>query len=97
MSQKNERMKNILASASKESTKKTYKEADTKTEVKPQADKKESVAGRKKIKESQKKKARQVFYSDEDFADIEKCAESMGIEAKTFMQMAINQKVKSCR
>ena len=58
-------------------------------------DKKESSAGRKKVSESQKKKARQVFYNDISFAEIEECADFLGVEPKTFMQMAINQKVKA--
>jgi len=83
-------MDDIVNKAKKGTTNKTYKEADD------TASKKEGgKAGRKKVSENLKKKARQVFYSDMDFQFIEKCADYLGMDTKSFMQMAINQKIKA--
>ena len=83
-------MDDIVSKAKKSATNKTYKEADD------TASKKEGgKAGRKKVSDNLKKKARQVFYSDVDFAEIEECADHLGMDTKSFMQMAINQKVKA--
>lgn len=69
---------------------------EVKTKDKTASKKEVGTAGRKKVKDTQKKKARQVYYSDEVYEnDIAKCAEHLGIEPKTFMEMAINQKVKA--
>jgi len=59
------------------------------------ADKEKGRPGRKKVDPRDKKKARQVFYSDAEFEEIEALADGLGIDVKSFMQMAINQKVKS--
>lgn len=72
----------------------TQKPKSKKTATAP-ADKKESLAGRKKVSASQKKKARQVFYSDDEFEDILKCAEIEILDVKAFMQRAINKEVKA--
>jgi hypothetical protein len=74
-------------------TKETKITVTKKTEIK--SDKEKLKAGRKVKSASQKKKARQVFYSDDDFEAIEECAEIMSIEPQAFMQMVINQRVKA--
>jgi len=98
MAKDNQAMDDLLAKAKKGTTTKTYKEADTKSKAAttPVADKKEKgKVGRSKVAPEDKKKARQVFYSDNEFTDIEECADEMGMDAKAFMQMCINQRVKS--
>lgn len=93
---KSTKMDAILAKAKAGATVKTYQEADNKptTTTIPVADKKGKV-GRSKVAQDDKKKARQVFYSDNEFIDIEKCADQMGMDAKAFMQMCVNVKVKA--
>ena len=97
MAKDNDFMDKLVNKATKSSTNKTYKEADeVKAVDEVKADKKErSKAGRSKVADNLKKKARQVFYSDDDFSIIEECADELGMDAKAFMQMCINQKVKS--
>jgi len=95
MGKDNNQMDDILKKASKEATTKTYKGADKgKDEITTKATKKGTV-GRSKVAEDDKKKARQVFYSNNEFIKIEDIAEEMGMDTKAFMQMCINQKVKS--
>lgn len=61
-------------------------------------DKEKGVAGRKKVSARDRKKARQVFYSDAVFEDdIEACAEFLNIEPKTFMEMGINKLIKETK
>lgn len=69
---------------------------EVKVEVKKKTDKKEvGKGGRPKTDERQKKKPRQVYFSDAEFEDeIAKCAEFMGLETKDYMEMAIRQQVK---
>ena len=98
MAKDNETMDQLLAKAKTGTSNKTYKEADNNSKVAttPVADKKEKgKVGRSKVAPEDKKKARQVFYSDNEFTDIEECADEMGMDAKAFMQMCINQRVKS--
>ena len=99
MAKDNQAMDALLAKAKIGATTKTYKEADeikSKVIITPVADKKEKgKVGRSKVAQDDKKKARQVFYSDNEFVDIEKCADEMGMDAKAFMQMCVNVKVKS--
>ena len=95
---KTTKMDEILEKAKTGATVKTYQEADNKptTTTIPTADKKErGKVGRSKVAQDDKKKARQVFYSDNEFIDIEKCADEMGMDAKAFMQMCVNVKVKA--
>lgn len=95
---KSTKMDEILKKAANVATVKTYQEADTKSKAStvPVADKKEKgKVGRSKVAQDDKKKARQVFYSDNEFIDIEKCADEMGMDAKAFMQMCVNVKVKA--
>jgi hypothetical protein len=96
MAKDNEALNDILNKAKAGTTNKTYKEADeVKAVDEVKATKKEkSKAGRSKVADNLKKKARQVFYSDDDFSIIEECADDLGMDAKAFMQMCINQKVK---
>lgn len=91
MNKKNILMDELLLKAKSGTTNKSYESAETKEE---NPVKEKSEAGRKPVPVNQKKKARQVFYSDDDFAEIEACAELLCMEAKTFMQIAINEKVK---
>ena len=98
MAKDNKKMDDLLAKAKTGASVKTYKDADDKPKAAtvPVADKKEKAkVGRSKVAPEDKKKARQVFYSDNEFTDIENCADEMGMDAKAFMQMCINQKVKS--
>lgn len=99
MAKDNKKMDDLLAKAKTGTSVKTYKDADDdkpKAATTPVADKKEKAkVGRSKVAPEYKKKARQVFYSDNEFTDIENCADEMGMDAKAFMQMCINQKVKS--
>lgn len=98
MAKDNIKMDAIINKAKTGTANKTYKEADTKVtdEKVPVAIKKErGKVGRSKVAPDDKKKARQVFYSDNEFIDIEECADDMGMDVRTFMQMCINQKVKS--
>ena len=92
MAKDNATMDDILKQARENSTDITYKDAETKDE-----EKKKSKAGRPKVSKADKKKARQVFYSDNEFEEIEALAEELGIDAKAFMQMAINQKIKNLK
>ncbi len=48
--------------------------------------------GRKKVID--KKKPRILFYNNAEFQIIENLAEKIGIDARSFMLMCINQKVK---
>jgi len=94
MPKNNDKMDALINQAKKDTSNKTYKEADD-LDGKSEGKKSKASSGRKKVPASHKKKARQVFYSDEDFKHIESCADILGVEPKTFMQMAINQKVKA--
>ncbi|RLA77509.1 MAG: hypothetical protein DRG78_17335 [Epsilonproteobacteria bacterium] len=93
---KNDTMTNILNNAKTSTSNKSYKAEDEKepkkkTSKKP-VKKETGTAGRKKV--ADKKKPRQVFYNEAEFSDIEEVAEALGMDTKSFMMMAINQKVK---
>ena len=93
---KNDIMADILKKAKDSTSNKSYDEVDQQEEKEPTANKKEvGSAGRKKVKARQKKKARQVFYSDEEFEEIAECAEFLCIEPKTFMEMGIKKLIKN--
>ena len=92
---KNSVMANILKEASSSTSNKSYEDEDKKIDVIKTTSKKEKgVVGRKAKEPEQKKKARQVYYTDNEYKVIEECAELTGIEPKNFMQMHINLGVK---
>ncbi len=74
-----------LLNKAKGATNTSYKSAE-------KADKKEGAkVGRKPV--ADKKKARQVYYNDAEYAVIEKVAEGLGIDAKTYKEQAIAQRI----
>lgn len=92
---KNDVMADILKKAKDSTSNKGYDEVDQQEDKAPTANKKEvGTAGRKKVSANQKKKARQVFYSEDEFAEIIECAEFLCIEPKTFMEMGIKKLIK---
>jgi len=95
MAKKNDKMDEILNLAKSDATDRSYEEAEKEEKPgKAVSDKEKGRPGRKKVDPRDKKKARQVFYSDAEFEEIEALADELGIEPKAFMQMAINQKIK---
>jgi len=93
MKKENNIMNDILNIATKSTSNKSYEAEDKKAEVSEPVKKETGTAGRKKV--TDKKKPRQVFYNNAEFKVIEDLAENLGMDTKSFMMMAINQKVKA--